>query len=59
MILTIPILSISTLGHFRVSGATILERKRKVLPRGKNNYLKHFNAYFREHPEVYKDFLIW
>ncbi|MDL5512927.1 hypothetical protein QSE00_13955 [Arenibacter sp. M-2] len=59
MILAIPILSISTLGYLGYQVRQFEEEKGKAFQEGKTTISKQFNTYFREHPEVYKGFLIW
>ncbi|WP_034236207.1 hypothetical protein, partial [Arenibacter certesii] len=59
MILAIPILSISTLGFLGYQVRQFEEEKGKAFQEGKTTISKQFNTYFREHPEVYKGFLIW
>ena len=59
MILAIPILSISTLGHLGYQVRQFEEEKGKAFQEGKAAISTELNVFFKEHPEVYKGFLIW
>ncbi|MBD0777288.1 hypothetical protein HPE56_05730 [Maribacter sp. ANRC-HE7] len=59
MILAIPILSISTLGYLGYQVRQFEEEKEIVFQEGKAAISTELNNYFREHSEIYKDFLIW
>jgi hypothetical protein len=59
MILAIPILSISTLGYLGYQVRQFEEEKGKAFQEGKAAISTELNVFFKEHPEVYKGFLIW
>ena len=59
MLLAIPILSISTLGYLSYQVRQFEEEKGKAFQEGKAAISTELNVFFKEHPEVYKGFLIW
>ena len=59
MVCLVLILSLSVSIYLCYHVAQFGEEKEKAFNEGKTANLTKLNSYFKEHPDIYKDFLIW
>ncbi|MDO6601499.1 DUF6730 family protein [Arenibacter palladensis] len=59
MVCLILIISLSISGYLGYQVVQSSEEKEKAFEEGKAANPTELNSYFKEHPDIYKDFLIW
>ena len=59
MVCLILIISLSISGYLGYQVLQFEEEKEKAFEEGKAANPTELNSYFKEHPDIYKDFLIW